>query len=75
MGKSPKAAETNNLDSALFSSKCGVIDDIVIVNDGTNCAEEAGILTSVELPAYAGTSVATEINLLLGATAYLSTGD
>lgn len=65
------AAETNNLNSPLFSSKLGVIDDIIIVNDGTASAEEAGILTSTEITAYAGTGVKTEINLLLGASAGL----
>lgn len=66
-----EAATANNLNSPLFSSKLGVIDDIILINDGTNCAEEAGILTSDEIATYAGTGVKTEINLLLGATAGL----
>ena len=66
-----EAAKANNLDAPLFSGKLGVIEDVVLVNDGTYSPEEAGILTSDQIAAYAGTGVKTEINLLLGATAGL----
>lgn len=64
-------ASSNNLDSPLFSSKLGVVEDVILIKDGTWKKEEAGILTSDQIPAYAGTGVKTEINLLLGATAGL----
>ncbi len=66
-----EAATTNNLDSPLFSSKLGVVDDVVLINDGTVSDDDSGIFTSDQISAYAGTSVKTEINLFLGATAVL----
>lgn len=69
--KMQENASSNNLDAPLFSSKLGVVEDVILIKDGTWKKEEAGILTSDQIEAYAGTGVKTEINLLLGATAGL----
>jgi N4-gp56 family major capsid protein len=76
-----EAGIVNGFDKPLFTGQLGVIDDVVLVQAGTNTSEYAGILTSsdttidgVALSGYAGASdgsVKTEINLLLGATAGL----
>ncbi len=76
-----EAAVVNGFDKPLFTGQLGVIDDVVLVNAGTQTVEYAGVLTSahttvdgVDLSGYAGGAngeFKTEINLLLGATAGL----
>ena len=76
-----EAAASGGLNKLLFTGQLGVIDDVVLINAGTQTTEYAGILTSadttldgVALSGYAGGASGefkTEINLLLGATAGL----
>jgi len=74
-----KSASDVGLSSPIFTGQLGIIDDCILLDIGTVSAEYAGIYTSADegfdgqdFSAYAGAAgIATEINLLMGATAML----
>ena len=76
-----QSAVVNGFDKPLFTGQLGVIDDVVLVQAGSQTSEYAGVLSStdatidgVSMNSYGGGTdhgVKTEINLFLGATAGL----